>query len=266
MKMELPMQIPTHTHGLPMVVTAFGTTTRAMETYDKMDAVFRSVFPDNPIHWAYSSRMVKHAMKKKKNLMDPLETLAMLEAQGHKWAMIQSLHLICGHEFDRLKDERLDLGIRTGMGLPLLTSHLDYLEAAYALTPVISKDPTTATVLVGHGTDHPAWAAYPALESVLRKEYGPSVYVGVVEEEPGMDVILERILTAGHTRVHLVPFMLVAGVHFKEDLTREEDAWQRTFERNGLQVSVHDQGMGHLEMITRIFCRHMAEGLDIIPV
>ncbi len=253
---------------IPIILTAFGTTAKAFSTYEKMDRIFKAVFPVNPIHWTYSSRMVKHAVKKKKklNLKDPLEMAQILVDQGYPWVAMQSLHLICGHEFDRLVAERDHVNIRSSIGLPLLTSHLDYEQTAQALTSLFPNYPDEAVVLVGHGTDHPAWTAYPALEAVMRKQYGNRIFVGVVEDFPGLYYTLERIQRAGYKRACLVPLMLVAGVHFKEDLTNEDDSWQKTFERNDIQVSVIDHGIGEINAITKIFCDHIADALDVIPV
>ena len=252
---------------IPVILTAFGTTANAFNTYEKMDAVFQEAFPDNPIHWAYSSRMVKHAVKKKKklDLKDPLEMAQILASQGHSWVVFQSLHLICGHEFDRLVAERDSVGIRSAMGLPLLTSHEDYKETARAVAGLLPEDPDEAAVLVGHGTDHPAWSAYPAFEAVMRAAFGDRVFVGVVEDFPGQDHTLSRVRAAGFKKIRLIPMMLVAGVHFKEDLTCEADSWQRVFEQNGIAVSVVDQGLGHIEAVSKIFCGHIAEALDVIP-
>jgi len=252
--------------NIPVILTAFGTTARAFSTYERMDRIFRQRFPDHPLHWAYSSRMVRHAMEKKKKLKDPVETARSLVKKGHEWVVIQSLHLICGHEFDRLVTQQDQVPVRSSMGLPLLTSQKDYLAVARALAPLFPQNTDQAVVLVGQGTDHPAWTAYPALESILRQYWGDRVFIGVVEGYPGLDHTLDRIKAAGFNRVCLIPFMLVAGVHFREDLTCEEDSWQKTFERQGIEVIVLEQGIGHMEAITRIFCDHISDALDVIPV
>lgn len=252
--------------NIPIILTAFGTTARAFSTYECMDRVFRKKFPNHSFYWAYSSRMVKHAMKKKQVLKDPFETAQSLADQGHQWVVIQSLHLVCGHEFDRLVTERDQVNIRSAMGLPLLTSHKDYTAVAKALSPIFPQDMDQAIILVGHGTDHPGWTAYPALESILRQHYGQRLFLGVVEKYPGMDHTLERIKSAGFKKVCLVPLMLVAGVHFTEDLTCEENSWQKTFERHGIEVAVVDHGIGYMEGITNIFCDHITDALDVIPL
>ena len=253
---------------IPIILTAFGTTAGAFSTYKKMDQVFKQVFPDHQIHWAYSSRMVKHAVKQKKSmdLKDPLEMAQSIADKGHKWVVMQSLHLICGHEFDRLAAERDHVNIRSSMGLPLLTSHEDYFKTADALASLFPPKKDRAVILVGHGTDHPAWTAYPALEAVLRQKYGERIFAGVVEGYPDMYHTLARVKSAGFNKVCMIPLMLVAGVHFKEDLTCEEDSWQKTFERHHIEVSLVDHGIGDIKDITKIFCRHISDALDVIPL
>ena len=253
---------------IPVILTAFGTTAKAFNTYEKMDGIIRTAFPENPVYWAYSSRMVKHAIRKKQklNLKDPLEMAEILAAKGHPWVVFQSLHLICGHEFDRLVTERESVAIRSSMGLPLLTSHRDYERTARAMAGLLPEDPGEAAVIVGHGTDHPAWSVYPAFEAVMRKEFGNRIFVGVVEDFPDLDYTLDRVKAAGFKKIRLIPMMLVAGVHFKEDLTCEEDSWQKVFEQNGIAVSVVDTGIGHIEAVSQIFCDHISDALDVIPL
>nr|NJM04869.1 hypothetical protein [Desulfobacula sp.] len=253
---------------VPIILTAFGTTAGAFTTYRKMDAVFRAAFPQNPMHWAFSSRMVKHAVKKKRasELKDPLEIMEMLADQGYGWAVVQSLHMICGHEFDRLTAGRDHTRLRSSMGLPLLTSPGDYVRTAGALSALMPESGQEAVILVGHGTDHPAWSAYPSFEAVLRESYGNRIFVGVVEGYPGFEKTLARVVKAGYREVCMVPLMLVAGVHFREDLTGGEASWKVVFEKAGLRVRLMEGGIGELDGITRIFCGHIQEALDVIPL
>ncbi|MFO7884403.1 MAG: sirohydrochlorin cobaltochelatase [Desulfobacteraceae bacterium] len=253
--------------SIPIVLTAFGTTAKAFETYDRMDEIFRERFKDHPLIWAFSSRMVKDRIKKnrQRDISDPLEVLDSLNTRGCEWAVVQSLHLICGHEFYRLVAQAGQSPVRTSMGLPLLTSAEDYMETSDVLAPLIPPSKEEAVVFVGHGTDHPAWTSYPGLEQILRKKYGNNVFSGVVEGYPEMEATIDRIQQNGFKHITLVPFMLVAGVHFKEDLTEEEDSWKKTFEKNNITVSIVDHGIGQIKGITEIFCRHIKEALDVIP-
>jgi sirohydrochlorin cobaltochelatase len=76
----------------PIVMAAFGTTTRALETYSFMNERISARFPDHEIFWSYSSRMVKDWIKKRRNidLKHPHEVLYELEEKGFSWAVVQS--------------------------------------------------------------------------------------------------------------------------------------------------------------------------------
>jgi sirohydrochlorin cobaltochelatase len=254
---------------IPIVMAAFGTTTRAKQTYDHMDAVFRQRFAGHEIHWAYTSRMVKDRIREKQNITrhHPHEVLDTLVGQGHPWAMVQSLHLTSAHEFYRLVEEVDHCAIRTSMGLPLLSTIEDYQAVVQALAPLAEKNKDEALVLVGHGTDHPAWSCYLALQSMLQHIYGTKVHVGVVEDgHPGQDDIVGAVLNSGYAKVRLASFMLVAGVHFEEDLAGDEESWKTVFEAAGIQVELEKGGLGFNQQIIEIFCRHMEAALDIIPL
>ncbi|WP_027370821.1 sirohydrochlorin cobaltochelatase [Desulfovermiculus halophilus] len=254
--------------NIPIVMAAFGTTTRARRTYDLLDAKVKESFPDHPVHWAFTSRMVRDRIQNKQGhtYQHPHQVLHELSQAGHAWAVVQSLHLVCGHEFDRLVDEVKDCSVRTSIGLPLLDSPQDYLAALRALLDEVQADEDEALVLVGHGTDHAIWAAYPALERMARKHLHGRVFVGAVEGCPEAEEVVDDVLKAGFSKVCLVPFMLVAGVHFQEDLcAAEEDSWKSMFEASGIGVRLDSRGMGELPGIGNIFCSHIREALDVIP-
>lgn len=252
---------------VPIVITAFGTTTKALKTYDRVDRLVRERFPNHDVRWAYTSRMVKDRVKKSRNLdfPGPDEVLSDLHAKGHAWAAVQSLHVLCGHEFDRLVTLAAGGPIRTAMGLPLLTAPEDFDAVVQALAPELRPEEDEAVILAGHGTDHPIWCAYAALEQRLRQVVGRRVYVGLVEGAPGPEEILKRVRADGCSRVRLVPFMLVAGRHFLEDLAGREDSWKALFEEQGLKVALDTRGLGQRDGIIEVFCRHISQALDVIP-
>lgn len=255
---------------IPIVMAAFGTTSRAMDTYERIDAAVRAAFPGHPVTWAYTSRVVRAHMKKKRrtDLKDLDQVLADLQAQGHPWAVVQSLHLICGHEFYRLVAAGDQPRIRTSIGLPLLCSAADYHAVVRALVPVIGDQADEAVILVGHGTDHPAWCAYAALEHMLQERFGDRVRVGLVDEgDPSLarEAVVRAVVERGFGRVRLIPFLLVAGVHFEEDLAGDDDSWKADCEAAGLSVVLENKGLGHHRPVVDLFCRHIAAALDTIP-
>jgi sirohydrochlorin cobaltochelatase len=252
---------------IPIVIAAFGTTTRALETYSLINERLIERFPDNEILWSYSSRMVKDWIKKRQNidLKHPHQVLFELKEKGYTWAVVQSLHLLNGHEFYRLVDESQNCGIRTSIGLPLLSSPEDFNKVITALQDSFTTHEDEALVMVGHGTDHPCWSVYVALNQMLRKKLGLKIFTGVVEGYPAKEKIVEEVKKAGFKKVRLIPFMLVAGVHFHQDLAGNEDSWKSTFEKEKIYVTLETEGLGVYPGIIDIFSQHIQEALDVIP-
>lgn len=252
----------------PIVMAAFGTTTKAMKTYSFINDICKERFPENPIHWAFSSRIVRDQSRRlhNTNMQHPNEVLTRLAEKGHEWAVVQSLHFMCGHEFYRLVAEVRDCDIRTSMGLPLLNEPEDY----QAITEVLIRDfpcrAGEAMVLVGHGTDHPSWCSYVALDHIFRRNGNKGIYVGVVEKGyPTMASVVEEVRSAGYRKVRLLPFMLVAGMHFEEDLSGAEDSWQLAFQEAGIAVALENRGLGFNRSIVERYCKHIEDALDVIP-
>ncbi len=251
----------------PIIVAAFGTTSQARAVYDRVDARLRQHFADHEIHWAFTSRIVRRHLKTHRiATRSPAEVLAGLAAQGHRWAVVQSLTMICGHEFYRLVSEVQHPTCRVSVGHSLLCSPHDHHAAALALAPVLTRDESEAVVLVGHGTDHCAWTTYPAFYQRLGQMYGQRVFGGMIEEGwPDRDNIIGKIVDAGFHRVRLVPFMLVAGVHFQEDLAGPEDSWKTALEAQGIQVVLESESLGPRLPIIDIFAEHIRSALEVIP-
>ena len=144
-----------------------------------------------------------------------------------------------------------------------MTSAVDYQALATAVLNSGIPGNGTASVLLGHGTDHPAWTAYPALQRVLQRS-GANVHVATVEGEATMVETIRDVIRSGADRVHLLPLMLVAGVHLQEDIAGEEDSWKRAFMDAGLQVTVVKKGLGKNLAAVDIFVKHIRDALAII--
>jgi len=252
---------------IPIVMAAFGTTSRAEATYRIINSQIKKAYPGHEIHWSYSSRMIKGLMQNKKDISHPREILEKLQAQGHEWAVVQSIHLTCGHEFYRLLDDIKDLQIRTSVGMPLLTSPQDHLHVGECLKPLIQAHKDKAILLMGHGTDHPIWTAYPAFEQVLRRMFGNRIFIGAVEQSPPSQDLIARIAEAGFTEVLLIPFLLVAGMHYRDDLMGDApESWRSRLLQAGIKTEAIADGIGCLPCICEMYCDHIREALDVIPI
>ena len=251
----------------PIVIAAFGTATKAVAGYDYLDARIRSRFPDHEVLWAFSARMVKErAAGQQQTISSPGEVLEQLSRRHYPWAVVQSLHLLGGHEFCRLIEETDKSPIRTSIGLPLLSSPPDFQSLCTSLAPLINSHPDQAILLVGHGTDHPAWCAYPALQHFMHRYFGPRVFVGVIEGYPPSTEVIADITAAGYTKVRIIPLLLVAGMHFQRDLTGgRQDSWTTLLAQADIRVESIEQGLGTLPAISDMFCQHIKDALAIIP-
>ena len=105
-----------------------------------------------------------------------------------------------------------------------------------------------AVVFMGHGTEHFANAAYPALQTALRLEGREDVYIGTVEGWPGLADILRQL--GGPRRVKLLPLMLVAGDHARNDMA---GTWKQALEEAGHTVSCSFTGLGELPWVQEMY-------------
>lgn len=252
---------------IPIVIAAFGTTTKTLASYDFLDARIKGHFPDHEVLWAWSSRMVKDkVIGQQQTISSPHEVLDQLYRHHSSWAVVQSLHLLGGHEFSRLVEETEQSAIRTSIGLPLLSSPEDFQALCTCLMPLINGHPDQAILLVGHGTDHPAWSAYPALQYFMRRHFGPRIFIGVIEGCPASAEVIADITASGYKKICIIPLLLVAGMHFHRDLTGDCDAsWMRLLAQANIEVEIIEQGIGVLPAISDMFCQHIEDALAIIP-
>ena len=117
-------------------------------------------------------------------------------------------------------------------------------------------------VLMGHGTDHHANSAYPTLEYTFHALGYNQVLIGTVESFPELKNVMAKLEIAEKKKVALMPFMLVAGDHAKNDMAGDEDSWKSQLEDEGYEVRVIMKGLGEFEGIRRIFLEHIEEAME----
>ncbi|MDP3480619.1 MAG: sirohydrochlorin cobaltochelatase [Desulfoprunum sp.] len=248
----------------PLVLAAFGTTSQAFATYQDIEQQVRTRFAGHPVFWAYTSRGVNRQLHEQtgKPSYSPLEVLQDLANQGCRQAVIQSLHLLPGHEFHQLLTECRKSALSCHIGMPILYTPLDYQQLADCLAPSILSRPDKAILLIGHGTNHPIWVAYHALEAVFRRRFGQRIFVGVVEKNPVSETIPAEIAAAGFKQVCMIPVLLVAGMHYNRDVIGTGDnSWLLCLQRQGLEVENITHGLGRQPGLCEIIIDHIKEAL-----
>jgi sirohydrochlorin cobaltochelatase len=246
----------------PLVITAFGTSSRAVATYARLDDMLRHQFGGQVIHWAWSSQILakKSHETNSKTVMHLEELFNHLKSRGVKKTTVQSLHLFPGKEFHDLCRTVEQSGLQCRVGMPLLTSPRDYIEVAEILGPEITASRAEAALIIGHGTDHPIWVAYHSLEKIFNDVLAKKIYVGVVEKFPDSSHLIEKIAADGVKTICLVPLFLVAGMHFYRDIVNPaRDSWQSKLLSRNIEVEIIETGLGLLPGIENLIGRHIRE-------
>ena len=247
-----------------ILVVSFGTSyheTRK-KTIEVCENKIKESFKDYDFYRAFTSGMIINKLKKRDNMFidNPSEALEKLYNNGYKEVVVQSLHIICGDEYNKLKDmvaQYEDKFDKISIGRPLLTYIDDYRETVEAVKKDLDKmDIDEAVVFMGHGTEHESHSSYPAIEYMFR-DYGINAFVGTVEGYPELEQVIKKLKNRNIKTVDLLPFMLVAGDHAINDMASdEEDSWKTILEKEGFNVKVHVKGLGENPYIQEKFKNH----------
>ena len=244
-----------------IILSAFGTSTEARATYGFFEARVREHFPQYDIHWAYTSRTVRAKMARKGIIWhSPEELLRYLPERGYRRAVIQSLHIVPGKEFEKIAAAAAQAPLSAAVGKPLLSCSADCSLVLDVLSAHIVDPASTITVFAGHGTPHhEATALYSEFSRQLRLRYAENVHLCMVEGEPSWDETLKRLQKSALRRVRIIPFMFVAGDHILHDVLGEGDSWLAQLE--GYEVHALRSGLGYNSAIVDIFFQHMQAAL-----
>jgi len=249
-----------------ILVVSFGTS--HLDTMKKTISVIEQEiserFQEYRVYRAFTSGMIIRKLKRTENLaVDTVqEALNRMKEDGIEDVIVQPTHIINGVEYDRMmKDlmENMFLFRRIRVGKPLLSSVDDYKKSIHAVMAETQLEDDEMLVLMGHGTDHHANSAYPTLEYTFHALGYNQVLVGTVESFPELKNVMAKLEISGKKKVALMPFMLVAGDHAKNDMAGEEDSWKCELEDAGYEVRVIMKGLGEFEGIRKIFTEHLEE-------
>ena len=235
-----------------ILVVSFGTSVNETreKTIDCIEADIREANPDASIYRAWTSKMIIRKLKNRDGITihTVKEAMEAMIRDGIKELIVQPTHIINGIENDLMKEDVLayaDHFDSIRFGTPLLTSTKDIEEAIRAFMEDWKDLPEKeALVLMGHF-----------------KDLGYSnVLIGTVEAYPSIPSILRGLKELQPEKIHLTPFMIVAGDHATNDMAgEEEDSWKNQFEAAGYTVECHLKGLGEYEGIRKIFLKHIEE-------
>ena len=260
--------------GKPAIVlTAFGTSTAAADTYEHVAALARKRFPGYEIRWAFTSQKVSKKLwqERRQQLPGLPQVLRELHDAGFTRVAVQSLHVVPGAEWDEVvKESRLVPGLRVALGQPLLNGPQDQQRVLELLEPTFPRDlEHTAVVLVAHGSPTPAGeAVYLEFNRRLRSRHRDhKVFLGTVQNQPSGEAALAAVRASGATSVQFIPLLLVAGEHIRQDIMGDAPkSWKSRLEAGGTikVLDIPSPGLGYRDNIVQIYLDHLDQALQTL--
>lgn len=261
-------------HNTAILLAAFGSRLPdASQALERMREHTAALYPDFRVETALTSGTVRrHKGLASRHGRSPEEILKALRKDGVTRLAVQSLHVIPGDEFRSL--ERMVESLRGGpghpggfeqieLGRPLLGNREDIRRVALTILTVLPPEraPGEAVLLMGHGTSHPANAAYAALQLALWKR-DKSVFIATVEDTPGLDDVLPELKRQGIRKVFLVPLMSVAGDHARNDMAgKENDSWASKLTAAGIKSEAVLVGLGSRPAVAGLWIDHLRDAV-----
>ena len=253
-----------------ILVVSFGTSyedTRK-KTIDAIEADIAAAYPQYRIYRAWTSKMIMAKLLKRDGVKinNVTEAMEQMAADGITHVIVQPTHVINGIENDLMKEDALAFRDRFAsirFGTPMLTSEQDNQLTIDAVASEFSfLAPDELLVLMGHGTTHFANSVYAALDYTFKDRGFENIYLGTVEAYPSMETLLKGIKKHHPRKVHLAPFMIVAGDHAHNDMAGDEpDSWAYQFRQHNYEVQPVLKGLGEYPGIRSLFIDHVKQAI-----
>ncbi len=248
-----------------IIMTSFGTSVpQAQEDIAAVERAMAASAPEYRCVRAFTSPTIRKKLAAQGTQVPSLtQALEQLRCEGVKQVTVQPTHLLYGFEYDQLKAQAQAVapGFQAlHVGRPLLADTGDLLTFADGLCRTYPVQGNSTVVFMGHGTGHFANAVYPALQTALTLKGRADLYVATVEGWPALSDWMPQL--AGRS-VRLVPLMLVAGEHAKNDMAGSgPDSWKSQLEQAGCQVCCTMTGLGGLDWVQQMYCQRLREALS----
>lgn len=257
-----------------ILVVSFGTShlDALKNSIEKIEEKVREEFKQYDVFRAFTAHMIIKKLRERDGLyiLKPEESLEKLKAEGYEEVIIQPLHIIPGEEFDYIKGiaERHNADFKTiKVGRPIFFYQgidevpQDYTLFIESIREVLENE--ESVVLFGHGTAHASNAVYGMLQTVLEDEGYENVFVATVEGYPSIETALRRMKKRGVKKTKLVPLLLVAGDHAKNDMASDEDdSLKSILQREGIEVSLHLHGLGEVDKFDDLYINRIHDTIE----
>ena len=233
------MRLPKLQLDPAIIIAAFGSTNKNRAVLEEFQQELEQRFPAHAIYWGYTSEIIR----KKLNLPSLQQTLAQVEYNGFRKAVVQPIHVFPGTEYTQLAETcEYFPGMNVFLSETLLHRWDFIKEILEIIEPEFLPPEQGLNLIALHGTPlaaDPVNIVYMGVDSLLRTRY-PNVLAATVEGVPDHEAVLAKIerdnLADRYKRVKIIPLMYYAGIHVDDDLMGEKDSWRSTLEKMGFSV------------------------------
>ncbi len=234
-----------------------------------IEHLVRTKFPECSIQVAFTSDSIRKKIFQQTGIViDNVESaINRFYSNGILDIIIQPIHLISGYDYEEvmkilLKYKKLNFII----GKPLLSNHQDLDRIINILKKRYDSLPRSEVlVLMGHGTSHPANIIYEQIQQRLNQLGLSRFYVGTLSAKPSLSDVMLLLKEVKVQKVLLVPLMLVAGNHAKEDMVgQKSDSWKNRLEREGFFVQYELKGLGEYQEIQEVYVKRIEESMNLL--
>ncbi len=265
-----------------ILVVAFGSTwEQAYDTFDKVVSDYKSQFAGWDVFLSFSSAICINQARAGENVAsrdfyDPEHFLTAIGLSGYKQIIVQSLQVIPGEEYRRVRDSYVkdfmnnrnndftkaymkSIDRQVVVGTPLMGDDDDVLELANVLVKESDVksviDASGSIAFMGHGNPESydyfgANIRYTELEDALQIFY-PKMWVGTVDMEDNfVGDVVDRMQEDGVTSgvVQIYPLMSIAGDHAHNDMADETDieSWINVMSRAGYDAKTYENNFSEI--------------------
>ena len=270
------MRLPKLKDHPAIIIATFGSSSKGQAAMDAVEAQIAESFTDHQIYWAYTSEIIR----RKRGLPSLLETLAKVESDGYRKAVVQPLHVFPGTEYQQVKESSLYFpGLRVIMSETLCHRWAFIEEILEEVSGDFLTGENQINLLALHGTPlaaDPVNTIYLGINHLVSNVYD-NVYAATVEGIPNIESVANQIkkdhARTPFTRIRLIPMMLLSGIHVENDLMGEKESWRTTFEEMGIKVDCptitsgaqeYFKGLAFRKECIRFFCHRLKRALDIM--
>ena len=244
------------------------------KTIKQLEQKIKNTFTEFELRYAFTSEKILEDILNDKsfNIENTEKALEKIYLEGYREVFIQSLHIIPGVEFEKLKDivkrfSYINCFDRLVLGKPLLYKNNnsikdDYGRTIKALDKLILKPKETeAVIFLGHGsTDDYYNRVYDNFQSRLKSSGFTNAYVVTTKNYLDLDELYDNLKNNNINKIHLVPFMFFAGGHIEKYMVGDmKESLKNILLKKGFEVVPYMRGFGENSGIQKIFLEHLKE-------